>query len=81
MLGAIAALQDEGSSANQATKQLGVLSITLKDRLSGHVVHGTKPVCVPHLHLNKRSWKAMWSKHANLAMKKLSTKSKVLWRI
>ena len=48
MLGVTAAVQDEGSSANQAAKLFGVPPTKVKDRLSGRVVHGTKPGPVPY---------------------------------
>ena len=49
MLGAMAEVQDKGTPANQAAKMYGVPPSTLKDRLSGRVVHGTKPGPVPYL--------------------------------
>ncbi len=49
MIGAIAAVQDKGISANHTAKLFGVPPSTLKDRLSGHVLHGTKPGPVPYL--------------------------------
>ena len=39
----IAAVQDKGISSNHAAKLFGVPPSTLKDRLSGRVLHGTKP--------------------------------------
>ena len=49
MIGAIRAVQDNGSSANQAAKTFGVPPSTLKDRISGRVLHGTKPGPAPYL--------------------------------
>ena len=49
MLGAIDAVQDKGSSVNRAAKLFGVPPSTLKDRLSGRVVHGRKPGPAPYL--------------------------------
>ena len=42
-----------GVSANQATRQHGVPPSTLKDRLSGHVLHGAKPGPRPYLGPNE----------------------------
>ena len=42
-----------GVSANQATRQHGVPPSTLKDRLSGRVLHGAKPGPRPHLGPNE----------------------------
>ena len=49
MLGAMAAVQNKGSSINRNAKLFGVPLSTLKDRLSGRVVHGVKPGPVPYL--------------------------------
>ena len=49
MLGAMAAVQNKGSSINRSAKLFGVPLSTLKDRLSGRVVHGVKPGPVPYL--------------------------------
>ena len=49
MLGAMAAVQDKGSSINRAAKLFGVPLSTLKDRLSSRIVHGVKPGHVPYL--------------------------------
>ncbi len=53
MLGAIAAVQDKGVSANRAAKLFEVPPSTLKDRLSGRVLHGTKPGPVPYLSIEE----------------------------
>ena len=42
MLAAISRVQDDGLSVNQAADLHGVPRSTLKDRLSGRVIHGTK---------------------------------------
>ena len=42
MLAAISSVQDDGLSGNQAVDLHGVPRSTLKDRLSGRVIHGTK---------------------------------------
>ena len=44
MTAAMEAVQDgTATSINQAARQHGVPASTLKDRLSGRVIHGTKP--------------------------------------
>lgn len=48
MLAAIEAVEN-GCGPNQAAKEHGVPKSTLKDRLSGRVVHGTKPGPRPYL--------------------------------
>ena len=42
-----------GVSANQAARQYGVPPSTLKDRLSGQVLHGAKPGPRPYLGPNE----------------------------
>jgi len=50
MTAAMEAVQDgTAKSINQAARQHGVPASTLKDRLSGRVIHGTKPGLVPYL--------------------------------
>ena len=51
MLAAIEAVEN-GCGVNQAAKEHGVPKSTLKDRLSGRVVHGTNPG--PRPYLNKQ---------------------------
>ena len=51
MLVAIEAVE-KGCGPNQAAKEHGVPKSTLKDRLSGRVVHGTNPG--PRPYLNKQ---------------------------
>ena len=51
MLAAIEAVEN-GYGVNQAAKEHGVPKSTLKDRLSGRVVHGTNPG--PRPYLNKQ---------------------------
>ena len=43
MQAAMKAVSDDGMSINKAAVLHGVLKTTLKDRLSGRVVHGTNP--------------------------------------
>ena len=49
MQAAIRAAQDGLCSINQAARDHGIPCTTLKDRISGRVVHGTKPGPVPYL--------------------------------
>ena len=48
MTGALAAAS-EGTPANKAATMYGVPKSTLKDRISGHVVHGRNPGPCPYL--------------------------------
>ena len=50
MCDAMAAASSGNVFINQATELYGVPKITLKDRLSGRVAHGTKPGPKPYLH-------------------------------
>ena len=49
MLAALDAVIKDGLSGNRAVVLHGVPPSTLKDRLSGHVVHGKKPGPAPYL--------------------------------
>ena len=49
MLGAIDAVKKDGTGVNAAAAQFGVPPSTLRDRLSGQVVHGTRPGVAPYL--------------------------------
>ena len=49
MLGAMEAASSNTVSINKALELYGVPGSTLKDRLSGRVVHGTKPGPKPYL--------------------------------
>jgi len=49
MLGAIDAVKKDGTGVNAAAAQFGVPPSTLRDRLSGRVVHGTHPGPAPYL--------------------------------
>ena len=44
------AVSSDNTSINKASEMYGVPRTTLKDRLSGRVVHGTKPGPKPYLH-------------------------------
>ena len=49
MLGAIDAVNKDGTGVNAAAAQFGVPPSTLRDWLSGWVVHGTHPGPAPYL--------------------------------
>ena len=49
MLGAIDAVKKDGMGVNAAAAQFGIPPSTLRDRLSGRVVHGTHPGVTPYL--------------------------------
>ena len=49
MLGAMDAVQTDGMGVNATAAQFGVPTTTLRNRLSGQVVHGTNPGLVPYL--------------------------------
>ncbi len=49
MLEAMKAVQNGVMSANRAAVEYGVPKTTLKDRLSGRVVHGSNPGPKPYL--------------------------------
>lgn len=49
MVAAIKAVQEEGMGINRAALEHGVPRTTLKDRISGRVIHGTKLGPKPHL--------------------------------
>ncbi len=49
MLGAMNAVRKDGVGVNAAAAQLGVPTTTLRDQLSGRVVHGNNPGPAPYL--------------------------------
>ena len=49
MLGAIDAVKNDGMGVNPASAQFGIPPYTLRDRLSGRVVHGTRLSVAPYL--------------------------------
>ena len=55
MLGAIDAVKKDGTGVNAAAAQFGVLASTLRDRLPGRVVHGTRPGPAPYLEKDERN--------------------------
>ena len=50
MIHAMEAVSSDNISINKASEMYGVPRTTLKDRLGGRVVHGTKLVPKPDLH-------------------------------
>ena len=50
MLGAMNAVAEGEMGINRAALEFGVPSTTLKDRIAGHVVHGSKSGPKPYLH-------------------------------
>jgi len=59
MLAAMKSVQEGEFGVNKAAKQHGVPPTTLKNRLSGHVQHGTKPG--PHPYLDEHEEKVLSS--------------------
>jgi len=55
MLGAIDAVKKDGTGVNAAAAQFGVPPSTLRDQLSGRVVHGTRPGPAPYLEKDERN--------------------------
>ena len=51
MLGALKAVQDGAMGCNRAAAEYGVPKTTLKDRVSGRVIHGRKFGRAPYLRL------------------------------
>ena len=53
MSGALKSVLDDGVSRNKAAMMHGVPCSTLKDRLSGRVIHGRKPGPKPYLNVDE----------------------------
>ena len=53
MSGAFKSVLDDGVSRNKAAVMHGVPSSTLKDHLSGRVIHGSKPGPKPYLNVDE----------------------------
>ena len=53
MVAAMESVEKGLSGVNQAALQRGVPKISLKNRLRGHIVHGTKPGPRPYLDKNE----------------------------
>ena len=53
MIAAVNSVEKGSSSVNQAALLYGMPKTSLKNRLSGHVVHGTKPGPRPYLDSNE----------------------------
>ena len=53
MTAAMAAMDGSGKSINRIALEHGVPPLTLRDRLSGRVIHGTKPGPVPYLNVTE----------------------------
>jgi len=50
-----AVMSGSAVSINRAAKDHDIPPITLKDRLSWHVIDGTKPGCVPYLNSDEEA--------------------------